>query len=151
MTKELSYRLDDRGGVGGDLGPEVGALLGDGTGDAGALHLALGVDDDTSVVLEVDDDAILAAPLLALADHDGRDDLLAELGLAALHRCVDDVADGGSRQTVQVAADTLDGDDEQVAGTGVVGTVDDGAGGQSERDAKLVRLVRGGRTTHWLS
>lgn len=39
--------LDDGTGVGGDTGPEVGTLLGDGTGDGGTLHLTLGVDNDT--------------------------------------------------------------------------------------------------------
>lgn len=34
----------------GDSGPEIGALLGDGTSDGGASHLTLGVDDDTGVI-----------------------------------------------------------------------------------------------------
>jgi hypothetical protein len=42
------FRLDDGTGVGGDTRPEVGAFLGDGTGDGGTLHLALGVDYHTA-------------------------------------------------------------------------------------------------------
>lgn len=41
-------RLDDGTGVGGDTGPQVGTLLGDGSGDGGSLHLSLGVDNDTA-------------------------------------------------------------------------------------------------------
>lgn len=42
-------RLDDGTGVGSDTRPQVGTLLGDGSGDGGSLHLSLGVDDDTAV------------------------------------------------------------------------------------------------------
>lgn len=46
------FGLDDGTGVGGDTRPEVGALLGDGTGDGGTLHLALGVDYHTAEKLK---------------------------------------------------------------------------------------------------
>merc|ERR1719152_551415 len=47
--------------------PEVGALLGDRAADGGALHLTLGVDNDASVVLEVDEaSAVHPPPRLAL-------------------------------------------------------------------------------------
>ena len=42
-------RLDDGTGVRGDTRPEVGALLGDGTGDGGSLHFTLRVDYHTAV------------------------------------------------------------------------------------------------------
>lgn len=43
----------DRGGVAGNPGPQVCALLGHGARDGGALHLALVVHDHAGVVLEI--------------------------------------------------------------------------------------------------
>ena len=51
--------------------------------------------------------------------------LLPELGLALLDGGHDHVTDTTSRQSVQAGTDTLDGDDVQVAGTGVVCAVHD--------------------------
>ena len=45
-------RLGDAAGVAGNPGPEVRALLGDGAGDGGALHLSLVVHYDTRAVLK---------------------------------------------------------------------------------------------------
>jgi hypothetical protein len=39
-----------------------------------ALHLALGVDNDTGIVLKVDEVALLSPPRLALTDYDSRCD-----------------------------------------------------------------------------
>ena len=44
--------LEDGAGVGGDTGPQLGALLGHGAVDRGTLHLTLGVNDNTGVVWE---------------------------------------------------------------------------------------------------
>lgn len=118
--------LHDDARVGGDTGPQLGGLLADGAGDGGALHLALGVDDDAGIVLKVEEDAVEALPGLGLADNDGGVDLLAELGLALLDGRDDHVADAAGGQAVQAGADALDGDDVQVAGTRVVGAVHDG-------------------------
>lgn len=121
-----SLHLHDDARVGGNTGPQLRGLLADGAGDGGALHLALGVDNDAGVVLKVEEDTVEALPGLGLADNDGGVDLLAELGLALLDGRDDHVADTAGGQTVQAGADTLDGDDVQVAGTGVVGAVHDG-------------------------
>ena len=43
--------LGNAASVAGDPGPEVGALLGDGAGDGGALHFTLVVDYHSRVVL----------------------------------------------------------------------------------------------------
>ena len=67
-------RLDDRTGVGGNSWPDIGALLGNGTSDGGTLHLTLGVDDNTGVVLEVEEDTVTTSPGLALADNDSGHD-----------------------------------------------------------------------------
>lgn len=106
--------------------PKLSSLLSDGTGDGGTLHLTLGVDDDTSVVLEVQEDTVGALPGLGLSDNDGRVDLLAELGLSLLDGGHDHVANTAGGQSVQAGTDTLDGDDVQVTGTRVVGAVHDG-------------------------
>ena len=53
--------------------------------DGAALHLTTVVDDDASVVLEVDEGPVLAAPRAALAHHHGEHHLLTELRLALLH------------------------------------------------------------------
>ena len=55
--------------VGGDTGPQVGALLRHRAGDTGSLHLSLDVHNHSGVVLEVDEVTILPAVVLALADH----------------------------------------------------------------------------------
>ncbi|EGX95503.1 hypothetical protein CCM_00157 [Cordyceps militaris CM01] len=118
--------LHDDARVGGDTGPQLRGLLADGAGDGGALHLALGVDDDAGIVLKVEEDTVEALPGLGLADNDGGVDLLAELGLALLDGRDNHVADAAGGQTVQAGTDTLDGDDVEVAGTRVVGAVHDG-------------------------
>lgn len=79
----------------------------------------------TSVVLEVQEDTVGPLPGLGLADDDGGVDLLAELGLSLLDGGHDHVTDTTSGQSVQAGTDTLDGDDVQVSGAGVVGTVHD--------------------------
>lgn len=67
-------RLDDGTGVRGDTWPDVGALLSNGTSDSGTLHLTLGVDNDTGVVLEVEEDTVTTPPGLALANDDSGHD-----------------------------------------------------------------------------
>ena len=79
----------------------------------------------TSVVLEVQEDTVGPLPGLGLSDDNGGVDLLAELGLALLDGGHDHVTDTTGRQSVQAGTDTLDGDDVQVPGAGVVGTVHD--------------------------
>lgn len=78
---------------------------------------------NTSVVLEVQEDTVSPAPGLALADDNGGHDLLAELGLSLLDGGHDHVTDTGSGETVQAGTNTADGNDVQVASTGVVAAV----------------------------
>ena len=132
----------------GDLGPQVSSLLGNWASNAGTLHLALGVYDDSRVVLEVDDGAILAAPALALTDDDGVEDLLAELWLALLDGGHDHVAECGSRKSVKTTVAALHGNDVEVLRASVVGAVDDGTDGQCERDAEAAALDVGLILTH---
>ena len=81
----------------------------------------------TSVVLEVQEDTVGSLPGLGLSDDNGGVDLLAELGLSLLDGGHDHVTDTTSRQSVEAGTDTLDGDDVQVSGAGVVCAVHDSA------------------------
>ena len=83
----------------------------------------------TSVVLEVKIDTIRSPPGLALADNNGRHDLLPQFRLSLLDGGHDHVTHTSTGQTVQTGSDTLDRDDVQVTRTGVVAAVEDGSTG----------------------
>ena len=134
--------------MGGNLGPEVSGFLSDGSGDGGALHFTLGVDDDTSVVFEVEDDTVLAAVRLTLADDDAGHDLLAEGGVTLLDGAHADITDGGGGEAVEAATVAPGGDEVEVLGASVVAAVDDGTDGKSKRDLELVTANRDSLTTH---
>lgn len=138
----------DDTGVGGDTRPQLSGLLGDGSGNGRALHFTLGVDNDTGVVLKVQVDSVRPPPGLALADNDGGHDLLPQLRLSLLDGRHDHVTGTTSGQAVEACTDTLDGDDVQVTGTGVVAAVHDGTDWQTESH---LELVTGGRTSTALS
>ena len=76
--------------------PELGSLLSYWSGDGRTLHLALGVDNDASVVLKVEEYTVEALPGLRLADDDSGVNLLAELWLPFLDGGHDHVADAAS-------------------------------------------------------
>lgn len=130
--------LNDGTGAGSDTGPQICALLTDGAGDGRALHFTLGVDNDTSVVLKVDEDTIATAPGLALTDDDSGHNLLSQLRLSLLDSGHDHVADTTSGQLVKTTLDTLDGDNVQVLGARVVSAVHDGANRQTQGHTELV-------------
>lgn len=115
--------LEDRARVGGNTRPHIGALLGNRARDGRALHLTLVVDDDTSVVLEVDEDTLLSAPGLALTNDDSRVHLLSQLRLSLLAGSHDQITHGGGGQLVESTLDTIDGDDHQRLGASVVSAV----------------------------
>merc|ERR1712100_338701 len=79
-------------GTGGDLGPELRALLGNRALDSRTLHLALIVDDNTGIVLKVDEHALAAPPGLLLADDDTLQHLFAQLWLSFLDSAQNHVA-----------------------------------------------------------
>lgn len=107
--------------------PHLSSFLPNRPSDGRTLHLSLGVDDDTRVVLKVQVDAVCAPPGLGLPDDDGGHDLLAQLWFPLLDGRHHHVADTAGGQTVQTCAEALDGDDVQVSRTGVVGAVHDGS------------------------
>lgn len=92
--------LNNNTRVRSNSGPQVSTLLSDGTSDGGTLHLTLGVDDDTGVVLEVQVHTILSSPRSGLSDDDGRHHLLSQLRLTLLDGSHDHVTGRGGRQSV---------------------------------------------------
>jgi len=63
---DLDYSSRSRG----DFGPQVRTLLADGSGDGRSLHFTLGVHNDTSVILKVEEDTVPTAPGLPLTHND---------------------------------------------------------------------------------
>jgi hypothetical protein len=112
----------------------------------------------TGVVLEVQEDTVCPPPGLALADNDGGHDLLPQLRLSLLDGRHDHVARTTGRQAVKTRTDTLDGDDVQVAGAGVVAAVHDGSAVRllamfplrvcDSRRAEFGEAVAGGQNVH---
>lgn len=92
LLAQSKIYLDDGTGVGGDTGPEVGALLSDTvmiisttnvsndmafdlrSVDGRTLHLTLSVDNDTGVVLKVEEDTVPSPPGLPLSADNSRHD-----------------------------------------------------------------------------
>merc|ERR1719473_2656020 len=144
----LSSRSDDGGGRGGDLRVEVRALLRHRPRDRGPLHLATVVDDDASVVLEVHEGTVLAAPSTALAHDNAEHHLLAELGLTLLHSREEAVPERSRRHAVQASPAALDRHHMEVLRTGVVSAVEDRRNLQRRGDAELRRLTRASTLRH---
>jgi len=136
MSKHYT-NLTDGGGGRGQLGPELGALLGDGTSDGGTLHFTLGVDDDTGVVLEVDEQTFVTSPLLSLADDDGGHDLLTELGLAFLDGGENHVTGARLRETIEAGAPAVHGDDVKVFAARIVSAIHGGGNLETARHTHL--------------
>jgi len=116
--------LNDGAGVRGNTRPQVSALLSDGAGDGRSLHLTLGVDNDSGVVLKVQDDTLPAAPRLALADHNRGHNLFSQLRLSVLDRAENHISDTSLGHPVEATRGVGNSDDVQVLGASVVGAVD---------------------------
>lgn len=130
-------RLDDGTGVRGDTGPEVGTLLSDRSVDGRTLHLTLGVDNDTGVVLKVEEDTIPSPPGLPLSTDNSGHDLLTKLRLTLLDGSHNHVTGSGSRESVKSGTKANNGDNVEVLGTRVVSAVHDGTDGETEGHAEL--------------
>jgi len=112
--------------------PEIGALLRNRTRDGAPLQLALRVANHPRVVFKVNDQALLASDRLALADNDGRENLLTQIRLTLLHSRHDHATRVRSRQTVLTATPALDCNEVQVLRARVIGAVDHGADRDTE-------------------
>ena len=82
--------------------------------DGGTLHLSLGVDDNTGVVLKVEEDTVPPSPRLSLSADDCGHDLLPQLGLSLLDRSHDHVTGGGGWKSRESGTETNDGDNVEV-------------------------------------
>ena len=124
----------DGASVGGNLWPELSALLSDGAGNVLALHLTLVVDDDTSGVLEVQEMTLTSADGLALSDDDSGHNLLSQLGRTLLDGGEEHVANGTSGHAGHSWTDASTGNHIQVLSTSVVSAVDDRSNWQTVGD-----------------
>ena len=95
------------------------------------LHFSLNVDDNTSIVLKMDESAILASEEFPLPDDDGRVHLFSQLGLSLFDCGSNNIANTGSRQSVQSPFESLHTDHIQILGTSVVSAIDYGTDGQT--------------------
>ena len=89
------------------------------------LHFSLWVNNNSSVVLEVDESTILSSPMLSLSDDNSLKNLLSQLWLTSLDGGHNHVSSAGSWKSVQSSLNTLHRDDVQVLGSSVVGAVHD--------------------------
>merc|ERR1712226_1627101 len=123
--RQHSRSSADGAGIGSNPWPKVCALLRHRACDGRPLHLALVVDDHSSIVFEVDELAILPSEGLPLSDDDGGHHLLPELGLSLLHGAEDHVPAAACWQPVEPPADPVHSDHVQVLGSCIVGAVHD--------------------------
>jgi hypothetical protein len=138
----------------GDTGPQVGTFLGDGTSDGRTLHFTLGVDNDTGIVLKVEENTVSAAPGLALTNNNTSHNcdkraylamhahstlfaiiqltLLSQFGLTLLDRADKHITTTSGRESVETTLDVADSDNIQVLGTRVIGAVHNSTNGKTE-------------------
>jgi len=124
-------------GVGGDTRPEIGAFLGDGTGDSRTFHLSLIIDYHPRIVLKVQEHPVFPANDFPLPNHDRRHYFFPQLGLSLLDGAHNHVTAASGRQTIQSTLDAMHRDDVQVLSASVICTIDDSSYGQTEGDPEL--------------
>ena len=147
LFAKIEISLLNAAGVGCNLGPQIGTLLGDWSGDGRSLHFALVVDDDASIIFKVNENTVLPSEWLSLANDDCRHDLLSKFGFTLLDGSNEHIASTSGWETIQTALDAIHSNDEQVLGSSVVGTIHHSANWQTKRDAKL---GAGGTTTTYM-
>lgn len=100
----------------------------------------------TMNTFEVHENTIFAPPGLALAHNNSWHDLLPQVRLSLLYRGHNHVANGSGWQPVQAPLHSLDGNDIQILGSSIVGTIHHGAYRQTQWHPKL---VPGGTSSTW--
>ena len=113
----------DGTGLGGDLGPEISALLGAGASDVLALHLTLGVHNNAGIVLKVQEETFTATNGFTLTDDNSGHDLFTELGLTLSDGAKEHVTDGTGGEAVKAGTEAGNCDHVQGFGTSVVSAV----------------------------
>src|ERR1700712_3092035 len=79
----------------------------------------------TGIVLKVQVDAVCSPPWLGLSNDNSGHDLLPQLRLSLLDGGHDHVSNTGGGQTIEAGTDTLDGDDVEISGAGVIAAIHD--------------------------
>jgi hypothetical protein len=137
----LTSKLEDGTSIGRDTGPHVSTFLGAGTSNGGTLHLTLVVNNDASVILEVNVGTLLSSPGLSLADHNARVDLLSQLGLTLLASTHDQVTNGGTWESVLSTLNTTNGDNHKRLGASVVAAIEHSSDRQTLKEQKLLIFI----------
>jgi hypothetical protein len=143
--------LDHCASVRRNTWPQVRAFFRDGTSDGRALHLTLGIYDNTGIILKVEEKTVTSTPSFALADNDGRHRLLAKFWLSLLHGRHNHVTDTGIRKTIQMRAKTEGFYDKERLCAAVVCTVEDGTDGQTEGQPEFVASSSRAALGHFVS
>merc|ERR1711972_369578 len=117
MNRKLT-NLMNRTGITSNPWPHISAFLGNWSSNSRTFHFTLVVDNDTSVVLEVNGGSVLSMKRLGLSNNDAWHDLFPQLRFTFL--------DSGHNHI------SNDGDDVKVFGSGVVSAVHNGGNWKSE-------------------
>ena len=134
---DLGNSLHDAGGSGRNLGPEISALLGDWSSDGGSLHFSLGVNNDTCVILKVDESSLSSSPRLSLSNDNGLKDLLSKLWLTLLDGNHHHITNSGAGQTIKSSTNSLNGNDVKILTSTVIGTIDQRCNSQTKCNAEF--------------
>lgn len=116
-------RSADGTSLGGDLGPEISALLGARTSDVLTLHFTLGIHYNACVVLKVQKVSFTTADRLALTNNNGGKHLFTELRLTLLDGAKEHVANGAGGETIKASTEASHGNHVQVLGASVISAV----------------------------
>merc|ERR1712070_185283 len=127
LANKLSSSAD-RTSVRGNSWPKLRALLGDWSGDGRSFHLTLWGNNNSGIVLEVEEITFSSSISFSLSDNDSWHDLLSKFWLTSLDRCEEQFSNGTFWQSVESGADHSNSNDVQVLGTGVVSAVHNTSG-----------------------
>jgi hypothetical protein len=105
--------LKDGARVSSNTRPHVSSFLGAWTRDGRSFHFTFVVDNNTSIVFEVDVGSLLSSPALSLANNNSWVNLLSQLRFAFLASSHDKVTNSGSWETILATMNTNNGDNHQ--------------------------------------
>jgi hypothetical protein len=98
--------LKDGTRVSGHTRPHIGTFLGARARHSGTFHLSFIVDDDASIVFEVDVSSFLSSPALSLTNNDSWVDFLSQLWFTFFAGSHDKITNSGSWETILATMNT---------------------------------------------
>jgi hypothetical protein len=98
--------LKDGTRVSGHTWPHIGTFLGARARHSGTFHLSFIVDDDASIVFEVDVSSFLSSPALSLTNNDSWVDFLSQLWFTFFAGSHDKITNSGSWETILATMNT---------------------------------------------